>query len=505
MTKTFIDAQIILDRMTIIMTKIHSTLMQHRRAATLATVLLIQAMIIVDVSIVNVALPAIQNDLGVGQAELAWILDGYLIVFGSFLLIAGRLGDLMGRKRVLLGGLGLFVGASALCGLAPNVELLVAARALQGLGGAFASAVVLAIIAIEYPAPIERARAMSLYVFISVGGGSLGLLAGGILTQAISWHWIFFVNVPLGILALAAGRTLIEDVPGLGVKDGVDWLGAVLVTVTAMVGVFTIIKAPERGWVSEPTLLTALATVALGALFVLRQRRAAHPILPPHVLRLRSLAGSSAVRGLFATGLFASFFVGTLYMQRVLGYGTLASGAAFLPQTLMVAALAIGYTTKLVTRFGAFAVLIAGLASMTAGLLVLSTIQAGGGYWPTMIVAFLMVGVGGGLSGAPLVTVAMSDVPAADTGIASAIVNLSMYIPGAIGLAVVGALTTDHTASLVAAGQSLPDALVGGYQLGLYVCAGCLAAAVLVALSVLRPARAAGEPAGAAAAVAIER
>ncbi len=470
------------------MPQVKQFLQEHRRAATLATVLVIQMMIVVDVSIVNVALPVIQRDLGVGQAELAWVLDGYLIAFGSFLLVAGRLGDLLGRKRVLLGGLALFVAASALCGLAPNIELLVAARVFQGLGGAFASAVVLAIIATEYPTPQERARAMSLYVFISVGGGSLGLLAGGLLTQAISWHWIFFVNVPIGVAALAAGRTLIEGTPGLGLADGVDWLGAILVTLTGMLGVFTIIKAPERGWVSTATVVTALATLALAALFVARQRRLVHPIVPTRVLKLRSLSGASAVRGLFATGLFASFYVGTLYFQRVLGYGTVASGAAFLPQTLMVAALAIGPTTWLMSRFGAHRVLVTGLASMCAGLLLLAEIQAGGSYWPTPLVAFLLLGLGGGLAAAPLVTVAMADVPVADAGIASAIVNLSMYVPGAIGLAVVGALAAGQTRTLSASGQPLADALVGGYQLGLLVCAGCVAAGMLVAISVLRPA-----------------
>ena len=464
-------------------------LQQRRRAACLATVLVIQMMIVVDVSIVNVALPVIQRDLGVGQAELAWVLDGYLIAFGSFLLVAGRLGDLLGRRRVLLGGLALFVGASALCGLAPNVETLVAARVLQGLGGAFASAVVLAIIAIEYPTPRQRSRAMSLYIFVSVGGGSLGLVAGGLLTQAISWHWIFFVNVPIGLAALAAARALIDDDRGLGLADGVDWLGALLVTATGMLGVFTIIKAPERGWVSAATLATALGTLVLAALFVAHQRRRSDPIVPTRVLRLRSLAGSSVVRGLFASGLFASFYVGTLYFQRVLGYGTVASGAAFLPQTLMVAVFAIGPTTRLVTRFGAHRVLVAGLASMSAGLLLLSEVQAGGSYLPIVLVSFLLVGVGGGLAGAPLMTIALSDVPAADTGIASAIVNLSMYVPGAIGLAVVGALAAGQTRTLSAGGQPLADARGGGYQRGYLVCAGAVAAGLLVAMSVLRPRR----------------
>jgi MFS family permease len=208
---------------------------------------------------------------------------------------------------------------------------------------------------------------MSLYVFISVGGGSLGLLAGGLLTSAISWHWIFFINVPIGLAALVAGRALIDNAPGLGLADGVDWLGAILVTAAGMLGVFTIIKAPERGWVSGATLITALGTLVLAALFVAHQRRRPDPIVPARVLRLRSLSGSSVVRGLFASGLFASFYVGTLYFQRVLGYGTVASGAAFLPQTLMVAAFAIGPTTRLVTRFGAHRVLVAGLASMSAG------------------------------------------------------------------------------------------------------------------------------------------
>ena len=464
-------------------------LLARQRQATLAVVLTIQAMIVVDVSIVNVALPAIQDDLGVSQAELAWVLDGYLIAFGSFLLVAGRFGDLIGRRSTLLGGTALFVFASFLCGLAPNAELLVAARILQGLGGAFASAVVLAVIATQNPEPAERAKAMSLYIFISVGGGSLGLLLGGLLTEAISWHWIFFINVPIGLAAMLGGYVVLERGRPEGEQRHIDWAGAILVTLTAMVGVYTIIKAPDRGWTSGGTAATFAAAVVLAGLFLLRQRTAREPILPPHLLKIRSLSASSLVRGLFATGMFSSFFVGTLYFQRVEGMGTIASGAAFLPQTLMVAVLSIGVTNRLVTRFGAYRMLVIGLSLMGLGLLLFTQITPDGGYLPIPALATLVLGTGAGLCGAPLMAVAMSEVPAADAGVGSAIINLSMYVPSAIGLAVVGALTTQRTDSLRAAGQSASDALVGGYHLGYWIGAGCMAASLVAAATLLRPRR----------------
>jgi EmrB/QacA subfamily drug resistance transporter len=463
----------------------------ERRWKVLAVTAVAVFMGFLDVTIVNVAFPDIERDFSdASRADLSWVLNAYNIVFAALLVPAGRIADLVGRRRMFLIGVAAFLGASVLCGVAPSPEWLVGARVLQAAAGAILVPTSLALLLPEFP-PERRATAVAIWSATGAVAAALGPSLGGVLVDGLGWRWVFFVNVPIGLAALAAGRALVADTPGLGLRDGVDWLGAVLVTVTGMLGVFTIIKAPERGWVSAATLGTALATAALAALFVAQQRRRADPIVPARVLRLRSLSGSSVVRGLFASGLFASFYVGTLYFQRVLGYGTVASGAAFLPQTLMVAAFAIGPTTRLVGRFGAHRVLVAGLASMSAGLLLLSEISAGGSYLPIVLIAFLLLGTGGGLAGAPLMTVALSEVPAADAGIASAIVNLSMYVPGAIGLAVVGALTADHTRALSTAGQPLADALVGGYQLGYLVCAGAVAAGLLVAMSVLRPARAA--------------
>ncbi len=456
-----------------------------RRWLALGAVLLVQLMIVLDATIVNVALPAIQRDLGFGQASLTWVVNGYLITFGSFLLVAGRLGDLVGRRNVLVAGLVVFTAASALCGLAADGTTLVAARFVQGLGGAFGSAVILAIIATEFPEAEDRARAMSAYMFVSVGGGSLGLLAGGALTQAIDWHWIFFVNAPIGALTLLATLALVEDRPGLGLREGVDVLGAVLVTAAMAIGVYAIVEAPVRGWDSGRTLgLGALAIVLLG-IFGAVESRLARPILPLALLRIPTFAGSSLIRAMLGVGMYGAFFLGTLYLERVQGYDSVQTGVAFLPWTLSVAVLSLGPTAWLVRRAGSGAVLVGGLVTTVIGLVLLSRAGADDAYFPSVFVPFVLVGAGIGTVMMPLLTLALADVPARDAGVASAVVNVSLYVSSAVGLAALGAIATERTQTLTEHGQRAGHALLGGYHLAFTVSAACMAACAAVAVVVL--------------------
>ena len=472
-----------------VMTFLPSLEGERRRWAALVAVLLAQLMMVLDATIVNVALPAIQTDLHFAQSSLTWVINGYLITFGSFLLVAGRLGDLVGRRRVLLTGLALFTLASAACGLAQSGAMLVGARFLQGLGGALASAVILAIIATEFPDTRERTKAMSLFTFVSVAGGSIGLLAGGALTQAIDWHWIFFVNIPIGVLSVLAIRALVDERPGIGLGEGVDVLGGFIVTVAMAIGVYAIVEAPYHGWGSAQTLGFGALSVALLTLFVALEARLTNPILPLRLLRQRTLAGSSVVRAIMGTGMYGSFFLGALYLERVRGYGSVQTGEAFLPWTLIVAALSAGPTARLVNRFGAGWPLMGGLAVMAGGLLVLASAGAGDAYFPTVFIAFFLMGLGAGTSFMPLLTIALSDVPPRDAGVASALINVSLYISGALGLAVLGAIATDRTQALSAQGYAPAHALVGGFQLAFVVAAMCVAACVAVAAVVLRAGR----------------
>jgi len=494
--RIYIDWLMILSIVTICMPVIKSFSLEgdRRRWAALVAVLLAQLMIVLDATIVNVALPSIQHDLHFSQSSLTWVVNAYLITFGSFLLVAGRLGDLVGRRRILITGLVVFTAASVLCGIAQDSAMLVAARFVQGLGGALASAVVLAILATEFPLPVERAKAISSFTFVSVAGGSVGLLAGGALTQAIDWHWIFFVNLPVGVLSIAAIRALVVERPGIGLDKGVDVIGGLLVTVATALTIFAIVGAPDHGWLSVHTLGFGGAGIALLAAFFSYEARLSNPILPLRLLRLRSLAGSSAVRATLGTGMYGSFFLGALYLEHVEGFGAVGTGAGFLPWTLVVAALSTGPTAALVRRFGARRPMLVGLAIMVAGLLLLSRAGAGDAYFPLVFFAFMLMGLGAGTAFAPLLQIAMSDVPAEDAGIASALVNVSLYISGALGLAVLGAVATDHTRGLIAHGDTAGHALASGYQLAFGVAAAVVAAGLVVAMVVLRASSLEREP-----------
>ena len=459
---------------------------ERRRWAVLVVVCFGQLMIVLDTTIVNVALPSIQGDLHFSQAALTWVVNAYLLAFGSFLLLAGRLSDLFGAKRVFMAGLVVFTVASALCGLATSEATLIGARFVQGLGGALTAAVVLAIIVTEFPHVSERRRAMGIYPFVATAGGSIGLLAGGVLTQSIDWHWIFFINVPIGIATLVAGRALIEHRPAPAGGERLDIAGAALVTAAAMSGVYAIVGAADHGWTSGRTVGFGALALALLAAFAAVERRSDHPLVPPVILRLRSLMASSAVRATLVTGMYGTFFLGSLFLERVRGFSAIEIGLAFLPMPMTVGIMSVSVTTRLVRRVGAVPVLLAGMAFVLTALGILSGAGPETAYFPTFAGAFALLGLGMGLAFTPLLELSMADVPADDVGLASGIVQVSMQIAGAFGLAVLSTLATTHTNSLLASGESHAAAFSAGFSLASFVGAGAVAAGILVALLALR-------------------
>jgi EmrB/QacA subfamily drug resistance transporter len=459
---------------------------ERRRWLALAVVCLAQLMIVLDTTIVNVALPAVQRDLHFSQGSLTWVIDAFLITFGSFLLLAGRLGDLFGRKRVFLSGVIVFTAASALCGLAPDGGALIGARFVQGIGAAMQASVILAIITTEFPQPSDRARAMSAYVFVAVAGGSLGLLAGGALTQALSWHWIFFVNLPIGGVTIALGRALIPTDEREGTGGRVDWVGSLLVTASLMSAIYAIVQASGHGWGSSSVLGFGGLAAALMVAFLAVEARIENPIMPLRVLRVRGLVSSSIVRGFLVTGMYSTFFLGTLYLEHVLHYGALQTGLAFLPWTMTVGALSLGITARLVERFGAMRVLIAGMLTVIVGLGLLTTVGAHTSFFPTIFLAYFTIGLGIGSAFMPLLTIAMADVPAADAGLGSGIVNVSQQVSGALGLAVLGTIATNRTRALEMAHHPLVGSLLSGYHLAFAIGATSVALGILGALALLR-------------------
>jgi len=458
-----------------------------RRAwIALAVVCLGQFMVVLDSSIVNVALEDIQADLHFSAAALTWVVNAYLVTFGSFMLVAGRLGDLVGRRRVFLWGVALFTLASAACGFADSQGLLVAARFVQGIGGAVAFSVTIALIVSEFPEAGDRAKAMSAYMFVAVGGGSVGLLLGGLITQTVDWHWIFFINLPIGVATILLGRAFIEEGESIGTGGGVDWLGALLVTVSLMLGVYAIVGTSEHGWGSPHTLGWGGASLALLAAFLTLEARIANPILPLGLFRVRGLAAAAAVRAFVFTGMFAVFFFGALELEQIRGMSPLETGVAFLPMTLTVAALSLGPVARMVGRFGPRPVLIAGIATLTAGLALFATVPSDVPYAPLLLVAFVVMGLGGGSTFVPLLTIAMAEVPPRDAGIASGVMNVSMQLGAALGLALLGALADHRTAARLAGGASHAAAQMSGYHLAFALGAGTAVVGLALTLLALR-------------------
>jgi EmrB/QacA subfamily drug resistance transporter len=443
-------------------------------------------MIVLDQTIVNVALPSIQSDLDFSQSDLAWVVNAYLIPFGGLLLLAGRLGDLIGRKRVFLFGLAVFTGASLLCGLAESQAVLVGARFVQGIGGALTSAVILGMIVTLFPEPAERAKAIGVYSFVASAGASIGLLLGGVLTEAISWHWIFFVNLPIGLLTAVLTVRLLAREDGIGFGEGADVLGAILVTASLMLAVYTLVGASDHGWGSGHTLGFGAVAIVLAAAFLVRQATAANPLVPLRVFRSRNVSGANVVQMLMVAGLFGMFFLGAIYLQRVLGYDALEVGLAFLPVALSIGVLSLGFSARLITRFGARTTLLPGLLLIVAGLAFFSRAPVEATYLTDVFPSMLLLGVGAGLSFPSLMTLAMSGATERDSGLASGVVNMSLQVGGALGLAVLATLSATRTKHLIEAGSSAGSALTGGLHLVLLVGAGLLGLAFVVAVTVLR-------------------
>jgi EmrB/QacA subfamily drug resistance transporter len=461
----------------------------RRRWTALMVVCLAQLMIVLDVTIVNVALPSIQRDLHFSQSNLTWVVNAFLVTFGSLLLLAGRLGDLAGRKRVFLAGLVTFTAASLLCGIAPSQGWLIAARFVQGIGAAAQASVILAIIITQFPEPDARTRAMSAYVFVSVAGGSLGLLAGGLLTQALSWHWVFFVNLPIGLATFVLGQRFIQADTGLGLEHGVDWVGSALVTVSLMSAIYAIVEATTHGWGSAQVLGFGGLAALLMAAFLTLEARIDNPIMPMRVLRLQGLVRASLVRGFLVTGMYSTFFLGSLYLEHVRHYSALQTGAAFLPWTITIAVLSQGITARLVARFGPLRVLSAGMASAVIGLLLFSTVGPNTTFFPTIFLACFALGLGIGSAFMPLLTIAMADIPPADSGLGSGITNVSQQISGALGLAVLSTIAANRTKGLLSSHDSLTTSLIGGYHVAFLVAAATIATGIVVAFVLLRPRR----------------
>ena len=388
---------------------------------------------------------------------------------------------------MFLAGVVTFTVASLLCGVAPTEEALIGARLLQGIGAAAQASVILAIIVTEFPAAAERGRAMSAYVFVSVAGGSLGLLAGGLLTEALSWHWVFFVNLPIGAATFALGRALIRTDSGLGLERGVDWLGSLLVTASLMSAIYAIVEATSYGWISPQVLGVGGLAAVLMAAFIALEARIENPIMPLRILRLRGLVNASLVRGLLVTGMYSTFFLATLYLEHVRHYSALQTGAAFLPWTITVAVLSQGITARLVARFGPLPVLTAGMASAAVGLLLFATVGPDTAFFPTIFLASFAIGLGIGNAFMPLLTLAMADVPAADAGLGSGITNVVQQISGALGLAVLSTVAANHTKGLRSDGDGLTSSLIGGYQLAFFAGAATIGAGIVLAFVLLRP------------------
>jgi EmrB/QacA subfamily drug resistance transporter len=445
-------------------------------------------MIVLDATVVNVALPSIQSDLGFSQSSLAWVVNAYLIAFGGLLLLAGRFGDLFGYKDVFMCGLAIFTLASVLCGLAQSQEVLVAARFIQGAAGAMTSAVVLGMIVTMFPEPRDQAKAIGVYGFVASAGGSIGLLVGGVITQSISWHWIFFVNVPIGIIVAVLAVRLLKRDKGIGLGEGADVPGAFFITSSLMLGVYTIVKpAADNGWGSSEALILGAVSVALLAAFIVRESLAANPLMPLRIFRSRNVSGANVIQALLVAGMFGMFFLGALYMQRVLEYDALEIGLAFLPATIIMGVLSLRYSEMLIMRFGARKTLLPGLVLIAVGLGLFTQVPVDGNYLQHILPPMIVMGFGIGGSFPALMTLAMSGATHSDAGLASGLVNTSAQVGGALGLAVLATLSATRTDSLVGGGPVTKAALTSGYHLAFWIGAALVVAAIAIAATILQP------------------
>jgi EmrB/QacA subfamily drug resistance transporter len=462
-------------------------------------------MIVLDVTIVNVALPSIREDLGFSETSLAWVVNAYLLTYGGFLLLGGRLGDLFGHRRLFLSGITLFTLASLVCGLASSQGVLVGARAVQGVGGAIASAVSLSLMMNLFTEPAERAKAMGVFGFVAAGGGSIGVLLGGVLTNSLDWHWIFLVNLPIGVIVYGLSLRLLPVARGVAGRGRLDIGGAVTVTAALMLAVYAIVNGNHEGWTSSRTLGLLGAAAALLALFLVIESRVTSPLMPLRLLRLRNVATANVVGVLWAAAMFAWFFLSALYLQLVLGYSPLEVGLAFLPANLIMGAFSLGLSAKLVMRFGIRPPLATGLLLAAAGLVLFVRAPVDGSFALDVLPSMILLGFGAGMAFNPVLLAAMSDVEPEESGLASGVVNTAFMMGGALGLAILASLAASRTDSLSASGDGRLVALTGGYHLAFLVGAVFALAAALLGAALLRagagaPAHEREEPVGATAA-----
>src|SRR5436305_4498361 len=421
-------------------------------------------MIVLDTTIVNVALPSIRKDLGFSQTSLAWVVNAYLLTFGGFLLLGGRLGDLFGHRRLFLLGIGLFTLASIACGLSTSQGLLVGARAVQGLGGAVVSAVGLSLMMSLFTEPAERAKAMGVFGFVMAGGGSIGVLLGGVLTDLLNWHWIFLVNVPVGVAVVLLSLRLLPTARAAAASRRLDVAGAVTVTSALMLAVYAIVNGNHEGWTSGRTLGLLAAAAVLLAVFLGIEARVRSPLMPLGLFRLRNLATANVVGVLWAAAMFAWFFLSALYLQLVLGYSPLQVGLAFLPANIIMGAFSIGLSAKLVMRFGIRRPLATGLLLAAIGLALFARAPVDGSFVVDVLPSMILLGFGAGMAFNPVLLAAMSDVAPEESGLASGLVNTSFMMGGALGLAILASLAASRTSSLKADGEGPLAALTGGYH-----------------------------------------
>jgi EmrB/QacA subfamily drug resistance transporter len=474
-----------------------SDLSPRARWIALAVLCIGDLMIVVDTTVVNVALPSIRSDLGFSQTSLAWVVNAYMLTFGGLLLLAGRCGDLFGHRRLFLGGVAAFTLASLLCGVSTTKGMLIGARAVQGIGGAVVSAVAFSLIVVLFTEPGERAKALGVFGFVMSGGGSIGVLAGGVLTDLVGWHWIFLVNLPIGIAVLVAGVPLLPHVEVPGARTRLDAVGAVGITGAMVVAVYAIVNGNSAGWTSGQTLGLLGVAIGIAAAFVAWEARTSAPLVPLAIFRHRNLSVANVVGILWAAAMFAVFFLSALYLQLVLGYSPLQVGLAFLPGNLIMMAFSLGLSARLVMRYGFRFPLALGLGLAGLGLLWFARAPVDGHFLQDVLPAMILVGVGGGLAFNPVLMAATSDVEPQEAGLASGIANTAFMMGGALGLAVLASAAAARTRTLTDAGHAAADALVGGYHVAFVVGALFAVGAAAIGAAFLRqpaPAEAAPEP-----------
>jgi EmrB/QacA subfamily drug resistance transporter len=445
------------------------TLEGRSRWIALYVLCLATLMIVLDMTIVNVALPSIKADLGFTETSLLWVVNAYLLTYGGCLLLGGRLGDLLGHRRLFLIGIALFTLASLACGLATHQGFLIAARAVQGVGGAVASAVSLSLMMVLFTEPAERAKAMGVFGFVAAGGGSVGVVLGGVLTDYLNWHWIFLVNVPIGALVVFLSLRLLPGTPGTASGERIDLAGAATITGALMLAIYAIVNGQKAGWTSAQTLGLLGGAALLLAVFIWLESHVRSPLVPLRLFKRRNFSTANVVGVLWAAAMFAWFFLGALYMQFVLGYSPLQIGLAFLPSSLIMAVFSIGLSAKLVMRFGIARPLAVGLGLATAGLALFVRIPVDGSFVTDVLPSMILLGLGAGMAFNPVLLAAMNDVEQTEAGLASGVVNTAFMMGGALGLAVLASVAASRTSNLLDAGESQAAALVGGYHLAFLI------------------------------------